>query len=72
MLPPLIFGPYVENYPAHTKVADLGTVGFVYSLIADNPDHVYPQNPFAIMADVRDVAKAVSDIHSYVVLIANY
>jgi len=59
---PTVFGPFVENYPAHKNRVNLGTDDFVYALIKDTPangDFAANTPPFGAMADVRDIAKAV-------------
>jgi len=54
VLPPAIFGSYVPNFSV-TSRDNLGTNGYVYSLIADS---AYPQMPVGHLVNVRDVARA--------------
>jgi len=61
---PVVFGPFVDNHPAHTSRTDIGTNEVIYEIINDNNGE-YPQKPFSPIADVRDVAKAVRSISSY-------
>jgi len=49
----------VENYPAPTSTTDLVTDACIYEVVTDQ-NREYPQKPLSPMADVRDVAKAVS------------
>jgi len=53
----------VDNYPAHTSRVSIGTDDSIYALVKDTPesgDFAPTTPPFSPMADVRDIAKAVS------------
>ncbi|KAK7457026.1 hypothetical protein VKT23_010329 [Stygiomarasmius scandens] len=54
VLPPVIFGPFVPNFPV-TSRSGLGTNDYIYSLIADS---AYPQLPIGYLIDVRDATRA--------------
>ncbi|THU91443.1 hypothetical protein K435DRAFT_674160, partial [Dendrothele bispora CBS 962.96] len=56
VLPPVIFGPFVPNFPV-TSRESLSTNDFVYSLVLNGKD-TYAPNLVGHMADVRDVAHA--------------
>ncbi|KAK7023483.1 hypothetical protein VNI00_013113 [Paramarasmius palmivorus] len=60
LLPPMVLGPLVPNFPYSPDINQLGTNCFVHGLITGGPDgpNTYPPVNFGHVVDVRDVAKA--------------
>ncbi|KAK7022948.1 hypothetical protein VNI00_016838 [Paramarasmius palmivorus] len=60
IIPPLVLGPFLANYPYPSDPIGLGTTAFAYELITGGPEgpNSYPTNPMGHIIDVRDVAKA--------------
>ncbi|ESK94288.1 3-beta hydroxysteroid dehydrogenase isomerase family protein [Moniliophthora roreri MCA 2997] len=60
LLPSMVLGPLVPNFPYPSDISQLGTNSFVYGLIAGGPDgpNTYPSLSVGHVVDVRDVAKA--------------
>uniref|UniRef100_A0A0W0FT74 NAD-dependent epimerase/dehydratase domain-containing protein n=1 Tax=Moniliophthora roreri TaxID=221103 RepID=A0A0W0FT74_MONRR len=60
LLPTMVFGPLVPNFPYGSDLTSIGTDAFVHELITGGPDgpNTYPSVAFGLVVDVRDVAKA--------------
>ncbi|KAK7020745.1 hypothetical protein VNI00_017600 [Paramarasmius palmivorus] len=60
VLPPMVLGPLVPNFPFSPDINQLGTNCFVHGLITGGPDgpNTNPPVNFGHVVDVRDVAKA--------------
>ncbi|KAJ7598477.1 hypothetical protein C8J56DRAFT_1020296 [Mycena floridula] len=58
ILPPVILGPYLPNYPLPVDPVHFGPIGSVIHQLITDPERKYPASPFSYFVDVRDVAKA--------------
>ncbi|ESK82147.1 3-beta hydroxysteroid dehydrogenase isomerase family protein [Moniliophthora roreri MCA 2997] len=60
LLPSMVFGPFVPNFPYPSNISQLGTNAIAYGLIAGGPDgpNTYPSLHIGHLVDVHDVAKA--------------
>ncbi|ESK82146.1 nad dependent epimerase [Moniliophthora roreri MCA 2997] len=60
LLPSMVFGPLVPNFPYSSDITQIGTDAVAYGLITGGPDgpNTYPSFPIGHVIDVRDVAKA--------------
>ncbi|KAK7052886.1 hypothetical protein VNI00_004206 [Paramarasmius palmivorus] len=60
LIPPMVFGPLVPNFPYTPDINQLGTNSVVYGLITGDRDgpNAYPSLNIGHLVDVRDIAKA--------------
>ncbi|KAK7022956.1 hypothetical protein VNI00_016846 [Paramarasmius palmivorus] len=60
VIPPMVFGPLVPNFPYTPDINQLGTNYVVYELITGDRDgpNAYPSINIGHLVDVRDIAKA--------------
>jgi len=60
ILPPVLYGPFVPNYPHPSDRSKLGSNEWIYHLITGGPDgkKTYPRMSIAHCASIQDVAKA--------------
>ncbi|KAK7023489.1 hypothetical protein VNI00_016707 [Paramarasmius palmivorus] len=60
LLPPVVLGPLVPDFPYTPDISQLGTDAFVYPLIIGGPNGTgtYPPINLGHIVDVRDIAKA--------------